>query len=330
MQALLASSCPHQVTAFSAGQHQRVCNCAQPSLPRQRSPLGAQQHVRSSLTRQGLCLTATRSKRLHISHAIPPHSTKETDHRPASETADSKQNGLSGQTLGIIALLGGLAVVLGLGYLFKGKIRHFLDYFIEKVDEWGPWGYVAYGALYTALEIVALPAIPLTMTAGVLFGIVPGTIVVSGAATLAATIAFLIARYAARDKVLQLAQNNSKYKAIDRAIGKESFKVVTLLRLSPLLPLALSNYFYGITSVDLPSYVAGSWLGMLPGTIAYVYAGNYGRALIDGDGDVGGVKGWQVALGLGITVLAVGYIGKLAKKALDDVEQEEGTSSTRS
>ena len=75
-------------------------------------------------------------------------------------------------------------------------------------------------------------------------------------------------------------------------------------------------------SVDLPSYVAGSWLGMLPGTIAYVYAGNYGRALIDGDGDVGGVKGWQVALGLGVTVLAVGYIGRLAKKALDDVEEE--------
>lgn len=87
---------------------------------------------------------------------------------------------------------------------------------------------------------------------------------------------------------------------------------------------------FAVCSVDLPSYVAGSWLGMLPGTIAYVYAGNYGRALIDGDGDVGGVKGWQVALGLGITVLAVGYIGKLAKKALDDVEKDEGTSSTRS
>ena len=97
-------------------------------------------------------------------------------------------------------MVGGLAVILGLGYLFKGKIRHFLDYFILKVDEWGPWGYVAYGLLYTALEIVALPAIPLTMTSGVLFGIVPGTIVVSGASTLAATIAFLIARYAARDK----------------------------------------------------------------------------------------------------------------------------------
>ena len=121
--------------------------------------------------------------------------------RPASDNTEAKQGGLSGQTLGIIAFVGGLALVLGLGYLFKGKIRHFLDYFIERVDEWGPWGYVAYGVLYTLLEIVALPAIPLTMTAGVLFGIVPGTILVSGAATAAATIAFLIARYAARDKV---------------------------------------------------------------------------------------------------------------------------------
>ena len=90
---------------------------------------------------------------------------------------------------------------MGASYLFKGKIRVFLDYFIQRVDEWGPWGYVAYGVLYTLLEVLALPAIPLTMTSGVLFGIVPGTIVVSGASTAAATIAFLIARYAARDKV---------------------------------------------------------------------------------------------------------------------------------
>ena len=73
--------------------------------------------------------------------------------------------------------------------------------------------------------------------------------------------------------MLELAEKNNNFKAIDRAIGKNGFKVVTLLRLSPLLPLALSNYFYGLTSVDLPAYVAGSWLGMLPGTILYVIAG---------------------------------------------------------
>lgn len=77
----------------------------------------------------------------------------------------------------------------------------------------------------------------------------------------------------ARERVAELAQSNARFKAIDRAIGRNGLKVVTLLRLSPLLPLALSNYLYGLTSVDLPSYVAGSWAGMLPGTIAYVAAG---------------------------------------------------------
>ena len=81
------------------------------------------------------------------------------------------------------------------------QIRHFVDYFIRVVDKWGPLGYLAYGVVYMLLEIVALPAIPLTMTAGVIFGVVPGTIVVSLAATAAATIAFLIARYAARERV---------------------------------------------------------------------------------------------------------------------------------
>ena len=74
-------------------------------------------------------------------------------------------------------------------------------------------------------------------------------------------------------QVLELAKGNKSFAAIDRAIGKDSFKVVLLLRLSPLLPLAASNYLYGLTSVGLLPYVLGSWLGMLPGTLAYVSAG---------------------------------------------------------
>lgn len=70
-----------------------------------------------------------------------------------------------------------------------------------------------------------------------------------------------------------MAEKNNRFKAVDKAIGKNGFKVVTLLRLSPLLPLSLSNYFYGLTSVDLVSYIAGSWLGMFPGTVLYVVAG---------------------------------------------------------
>lgn len=65
--------------------------------------------------------------------------------------------------------------------------------------------------------------------------------------------------------MLQYASGHPKFAAIDAAIGRDGFRVVALLRLSPLLPLAASNYLYGLTSVDLGSYVLASWLGMLPG-----------------------------------------------------------------
>ncbi len=84
---------------------------------------------------------------------------------------------------------------------------------------------------------------------------------------------------------------------------------------------------YGLTSVDLASYVGGSWLGMLPGTIAYVCAGNYGRQMIDSDEAMGGPAGWQIAVGLTVTVAAVAYIGKLAQKALKEVEEEDEQSA---
>lgn len=66
-------------------------------------------------------------------------------------------------------------------------------------------------------------------------------------------------------QIAKLANRNKRFAAIDRAISRNGLKFVTLLRLSPLLPLAVSNYLYGLTSVDLGSYVLGSWLGMLPG-----------------------------------------------------------------
>ncbi|GLC37887.1 hypothetical protein PLESTM_000659800 [Pleodorina starrii] len=244
---------------------------------------------------------------------------------------EAKQEGTN-KALGPLAGLGsigGIALLLGAGFFLKDAIRDFLVFFIDAVESWGPLGYVAYALVYTGLEVLAVPAIPLTMTAGVIFGPVPGTIITSLSGTTAAAIAFLIARYAARDRVLRWARRNNKFAAIDRAIARDGFKFVTLLRLSPLFPLAVSNYLYGLTSVDLWSYVAGSWIGMLPGTYAYVSAGHLGKAaLMDGEGSVG-VESWQVALGLGVTLLAIGYVGQLAKNAIEeaeagsDIEEEE-------
>ncbi len=73
-------------------------------------------------------------------------------------------------------------------------LRAGLDLFTALVDDWGFGGYLAYGFVYTVLEVLAVPAIPLTMTAGAIFGVGPGLAIVMASATLAATAAFLIAR----------------------------------------------------------------------------------------------------------------------------------------
>lgn len=235
----------------------------------------------------------------------------------------SSSGGLRGKLLASAGVVGGLVVLAGGSLLLRNQISDFINHFIMLVDQWGPLGYVAYIAVYAALEVLALPAIPLTMTAGAIFGTVPGTCVVSVAATIASTVAFLIARYVARDRVQQYAKHHPKFAAIDKAIGKDGLRVVLLLRLSPLLPLAASNYLYGLTSVDLGSYVLGSWLGMLPGTAAYVAAGTYGKELLEGGSLSLEGAGWKAAVALSVTLLAVGYIGRLATKAMAEYEAEE-------
>ncbi|CAK9157663.1 unnamed protein product, partial [Ilex paraguariensis] len=202
------------------------------------------------------------------------------------EGGESGDGGLEGDTAVKGTLLAGLLLVSvvggfgAVGYIYKEQINAFLTQFSGVLEGYGPAGYALFVAVYAGLEVLAIPAIPLTMSAGLLFGSVTGTIIVSISGTVAASVAFLIARYFARERILKLVEGNKKFLAIDKAIGENGFKVVMLLRLSPLLPFSLGNYLYGLTSVKFVPYVLGSWLGMLPGTWAYVSAGAFGRAII--------------------------------------------------
>src|SRR5262249_7130703 len=138
----------------------------------------------------------------------------------------------------------------------------------------GPWGPVIFVLLYIACTVLFLPGSILTLGAGFVFGVVKGSIIVSISATLGATAAFLVGRYLARDWVAKKIEGNAKFKAIDEAVAREGWKIVGLTRLSPVFPFNLLNYAFGLTRVSLRDYFFASWIGMMPGTVMYVYFGS--------------------------------------------------------
>ncbi len=178
---------------------------------------------------------------------------------------------------------------------------------------------VAFIAIYIAVCVALLPGSILTIGAGVIFGVVRGSIYVSIAATLGATAAFLVGRYLARDWVSARLEGNAKFKAIDEAVGIEGWKIVALTRLSPVFPFNLLNYAYGLTRVTLRDYFLASWAGMIPGTILYVYIGSLSGDLARAAG--GGARRtpieWALtAVGFIATVAVVVYATRIGARAL--------------
>lgn len=212
-------------------------------------------------------------------------------------------------------------LLLALGLIALGAAWYFLPVkdwvrmFNAWVEQRGAWGYVSFIAAYAVAAVFFFPGSLMTIGAGLAFGLWRGFAVVSAGSTLGAALAFLIARYFVRAKVQAAAKNNPKFAAMDEAIGREGWKMVALLRLSPLLPFNLSNYLYGVTKIGFWPYIAASWAGMLPGTFLYVYLGAAGKEATTGT-DAGPWKWVLFGAGLVATVFVTVWISRLAKKAV--------------
>ena len=180
-------------------------------------------------------------------------------------------------------------------------LRAFQSWVADK----GIWGGVIYGLVYTVAVLLFVPGSVLTIGAGLVFGLLWGTVIVSLASTAAAALAFLIARYLARDRVEALSKRNQKFRAIDHAIREKGWRVVALLRLSPLVPFSVSNYLYGLTPVSFWPYVLASWIAMLPATVLYVWIGAAGKAAADAGGGRGKSPLEWALLGAGLLATAV-------------------------
>jgi uncharacterized membrane protein YdjX (TVP38/TMEM64 family) len=186
---------------------------------------------------------------------------------------------------------------------------------VEWIGNLGAWGPVIFVGLYIVAAVLFVPGSVLTLGAGAIFGVALGSVYVSISATLGATAAFLVGRYLAREAIAQKIEKHEKFAAIDRAVAAEGWKIVLLTRLSPAFPFTLLNYAFGLTRVKLSHYVLGSWLGMIPGTVMYVYLGS----LVN----VGASHGqrptgeWILyGLGLAATVAVTIFVTRLARGAL--------------
>src|ERR1700716_412210 len=142
------------------------------------------------------------------------------------------------------------------------------------------WGPLPLAAAYPPSCLV-LPGSIITLAAGSLFGVVVGTAVVSLASVTGASLAFWLGRTLARGLVEKRLGRTRRFRALDRAVAVGGFKIVLLTRLSPLFPFSLLNYAFGLTKVRFRDYVLASWIGMLPGTVMYVYLGSTVTELAD-------------------------------------------------
>jgi pyruvate/2-oxoglutarate dehydrogenase complex dihydrolipoamide dehydrogenase (E3) component/uncharacterized membrane protein YdjX (TVP38/TMEM64 family) len=206
----------------------------------------------------------------------------------------------------------GVALVLALKYF---HVQDLLKAALDWIGKLGPWGPVIFICLYVVATVLFIPGSVLTLGAGAVFGVALGSVCVSISATLGATAAFLVGRYLARDAIARKIEKNEKFATIDRAVAGEGWKIVLLTRLSPVFPFTLLNYAFGLTRVKLSHYVLASWVGMIPGTVMYVYLGSLVNV---GAGHRQRTTGEWILYGVGLlaTVLVTVFVTRLARSAL--------------
>jgi len=198
-------------------------------------------------------------------------------------------------------------------------VKDYLVSLLEWTDGLGLWGPIVVAGFYVVACLLLLPGSVLTLGAGFLFGVATGTVTFSVGSTLGACAAFVVGRTVARDWIAQKISANPKFTAIDEAVARQGLKIVLLTRLSPIFPFNLLNYAFGLTKVDFRRYAIGSWVGMLPGTIMYVYLGSAARSLADvAAGNVEQQTTQRIFFWAGLlaTVVVVVFVTRVARKAL--------------
>ncbi|MGE0325834.1 MAG: TVP38/TMEM64 family protein [Polyangiaceae bacterium] len=213
-----------------------------------------------------------------------------------------------------------LLLLVGVGVLLFAPWKHWLVSGLTHTRDLGVAGALVFILIYALASMLMLPGSVLTLAAGFGWGLGWGSVVACVAANLASNTSFVIGRFLARDWVSQRAERMPRFAAIDRAIASSGLRLVLLLRLSPLVPFNLLNFALGITRVRFRDYALGGAIGMLPGTVLYVYLGsslkNLGQVLTGERASATAAETWAFWLGLLATLLSVILVTRTAQREL--------------
>lgn len=241
----------------------------------------------------------------------------------------------------LLAFAAGAAVLV---YAWRhAPLLPMLDTLLRRLEELGAPGLIIMGLIYVIAAILLTPAWILTASTGFLAAAVfpenPVLAVASGAAVASlasltgASAAFWLARKALRRRIEpQDAPQTDYLRRLDAAVRERGFPLVLLLRLSPAVPFNLLNYTLGFTSVRPAVYVAATWLGTLPGTLAYTYIGTALQTLTAAaaGAPAPAANRFLFWAGLAVTGVLAAYIAYIARAALskDEAHGREVTPPT--
>lgn len=217
---------------------------------------------------------------------------------------------------------GGSLAAIALSVLLLARVAPLsamVDAARDAVAELGALGPVVLVAAYLACGLLLLPCWVLTVVAGALYGVVGGSLLVTGAATLTVAASILLARRVLRRRLERAVRGSRRLRALDAAITEGGWRVVALARLTPVLPFGVQNYLYGVSGIGFAAAVGTSAWAMLPGTVLYAYLGHLAAAGVAEREGAGGADGWVWTLrgvGLAAGVVGVVYLTRLSRRKL--------------
>ncbi len=215
-----------------------------------------------------------------------------------------------------------IAVIIG-GLIFwkiTSQEAFSLSNLLADIRNLGWVGMLYFVGLYIVATVMLIPGSVITLAAGFIYGLWIGTALVSVGSVVGATLAFLLSRTILHDWVQQKTQNFPKWKAVQSVIEKNGLKMIMLLRLTPVFPFSLLNYFLGVTRMKWHHYILGSWVAMLPGTFLYVYLGSIAKSInqiIQGETQSSPAQKILLGVGLLVTLYIVVWVTRKAKKELE-------------